>query len=173
MKKIPVEFESGGHQIRGVFYSAGGDQPSPTVLLLGGSDGIVRALDAATGAIRWTSYTGGAVRYPPSIADGRAFVGSNDGYVYAFVAANGEMLWRFRAMVSLVVTHSTYGFWCISAITMPPFFVIHRCPRPSSVVSTFLRETGNHHMEIRPYSATLRPASLDRAVPRLLLPPPL
>jgi len=62
-----------------------------------GSDGIVRARDAATGKVRWTAYTGGAVHYPPSIADSRALVGSADGWVYAFEAATGRLLWRFRA----------------------------------------------------------------------------
>jgi outer membrane protein assembly factor BamB len=62
-----------------------------------GSDGIVRALDMATGHPRWTAYTGGPVRYPPSVCAGRAFVGSGDGYAYAFEAATGRLLWRFRA----------------------------------------------------------------------------
>ena len=67
------------------------------LLFLGGSDGAVRAYDAATGAVRWTAWTGGAIRYPPTIAGGRAFVGSGDGWAYAFEAATGRRLWRFRA----------------------------------------------------------------------------
>ena len=67
------------------------------LVFLSGSDGIVRALDAGTGSVRWKAYTGGAVRYPPSVADGRALVGSGDGYAYAFEAATGRLLWRFRA----------------------------------------------------------------------------
>ena len=67
------------------------------MVFIGGSDGIVRALDAGMGQTRWKAYTGGAVRYPPSIADGRAYVGSGDGWAYAFEAATGRMLWRFRA----------------------------------------------------------------------------
>ena len=35
------------------------------LMFLSGSDGVVRALDMATGHARWTAYTGGAVRYPP------------------------------------------------------------------------------------------------------------
>ncbi len=62
-----------------------------------GTDGVVRAFDAATGALRWTSYVGGAVRYPPAIAGARAFVGSGDGAAYALEAATGKTLWRFRA----------------------------------------------------------------------------
>lgn len=66
-------------------------------VFLGGADGIVRALDAATGKPAWTAYTGGGVRFPPTIAEGRAFVGSGDGWAYAFAARSGRLLWRFRA----------------------------------------------------------------------------
>lgn len=62
-----------------------------------GSDGVVRALDGAEGKVRWTAYTGGAIMFPPAIADGRLFVGSADGWVYSYEAATGRPLWRFRA----------------------------------------------------------------------------
>lgn len=67
------------------------------LVFVSGSDGVVRALEAADGKERWTACTGGAVLFPPSIAEGRALVGSADGWVYAFEAASGRLLWRFRA----------------------------------------------------------------------------
>ena len=67
------------------------------LVFIGGSDGVVRALDAAGGACRWKSYTAGPIQYPPAIDDGRLLVGSGDGWVYALDAASGEQLWRFRA----------------------------------------------------------------------------
>lgn len=70
------------------------------LVFLGGSDGIVRALDGASGKPRWKTYTGGAVEYAPSIAGGRAFVGSGDGWAYSLEAATGRTLWRFRAAPS-------------------------------------------------------------------------
>src|SRR5206468_354867 len=39
------------------------------------SDGTVRALESASGREKWKAYTGGDVKYPPSIAEGRAYVG--------------------------------------------------------------------------------------------------
>ncbi len=66
-------------------------------VFVGGSDGVLRALDASRGPVRWTAYTGGALRFPPAVAGGRAIVGSGDGWVYAFEAATGRRLWRFRA----------------------------------------------------------------------------
>jgi outer membrane protein assembly factor BamB len=65
-------------------------------VFVGHADGVVRSLDAATGEVRWTAYTGGAVRFPPAVAAGRAFVGSGDGWAYAFEASSGRLLWRFR-----------------------------------------------------------------------------
>ncbi|MGQ9574580.1 MAG: outer membrane protein assembly factor BamB family protein [Thermoguttaceae bacterium] len=67
------------------------------MVFFAGEDGIVRALDAGSGQERWRAYTGGAVHYPPSIAEGRALVGSGDGWAYALEAASGRLLWRFRA----------------------------------------------------------------------------
>lgn len=67
------------------------------LLFVSGPDGIVRALDAASGTLRWKAYTGGPVRIPPTIWKGRALVGSGDGWVYAFEAKTGRLLWRFRA----------------------------------------------------------------------------
>jgi len=67
------------------------------LVFTGGPDGIVRALDTKEGRLRWKAYTGGAVRFPPTIWKGRALVGSGDGWIYAFEAQTGRLLWRFRA----------------------------------------------------------------------------
>jgi len=67
------------------------------IAFLGGSDGIVRAIDMDTGALKWKAYTGGAIRFPPVFWKDRLFVGSGDGFVYTFEAAGGRLLWRFRA----------------------------------------------------------------------------
>ena len=67
------------------------------LVFTGGPDGVVRALDARTGKLRWKAYTGGAIRVAPTIWKGRALVGSGDGWVYAFEAQSGRLLWRFRA----------------------------------------------------------------------------
>ena len=63
----------------------------------GGSHGIIRALDAATGKLKWTAHTGGGLKYPPTIDGWRLFAGSADGWVYCLSAYTGELLWRFRA----------------------------------------------------------------------------
>jgi outer membrane protein assembly factor BamB len=67
------------------------------LVFLAGSDGIVRALDGDTGREQWKAFTGGEIRIAPTIWEGRVLVGSGDGWIYAFEAASGGLLWRFRA----------------------------------------------------------------------------
>jgi outer membrane protein assembly factor BamB len=57
--------------------------------------GAVRAFDS-DGKLIWKRYTGGAVFYPPAVAEDRLFVGSADGRVYAFEARTGRPLWSYR-----------------------------------------------------------------------------
>jgi len=67
------------------------------LVFFGDRNGVVRAVGAADGKLQWEAYTGSAVYLPPAIEDGRLFVGSADGRVYAFEAATGRPLWTFRA----------------------------------------------------------------------------
>ena len=67
------------------------------LVLLGGSDGKMRAIDTATGDVKWTFLTAGPIQRAASIWNGRAYFGSGDGYVYCVEAATGRFLWRYRA----------------------------------------------------------------------------
>jgi outer membrane protein assembly factor BamB len=62
-----------------------------------GSDGIVRCLDEVTGEQVWKAYTGGVVRFPPTIYHDKVLVGSGDGWVNCYIARTGERVWSFRA----------------------------------------------------------------------------
>jgi len=60
-------------------------------------DNKVYCLNAATGKIRWTKITGGPVRLAPTLADGRVYFGSDDGYAYCLDAKDGSVVWKFHA----------------------------------------------------------------------------
>jgi outer membrane protein assembly factor BamB len=57
----------------------------------------VHALDAATGEKAWTFTAGSRVDSPPTIEDGRAYFGANDGWIYCVRATDGELVWRYLA----------------------------------------------------------------------------
>jgi len=65
------------------------------LVFIGDRSGVVQAIDA-DGQQKWKAYTDGAIYFPPAVANGRVYAGSADGWVYAFEAATGRRLWRFR-----------------------------------------------------------------------------
>lgn len=90
----------------GVAYDA--YAPNGTAVYFHCFNGYLYALNADTGALKWSTATGNGLppddgEHPQSEAftsspvvgaDGTVYVGSTDGYVYAFNAANGAQLWR-------------------------------------------------------------------------------
>ncbi len=67
------------------------------IIFVAGSDGVVRAIDAQNGRLRWQYVTAGPIKAAPTVWEDRLFVGSGDGNVYALEADSGRLLWRFRA----------------------------------------------------------------------------
>jgi len=64
--------------------------------IVGGQDGVVRAISLHTGKLVWSAYTGGPMKYPPAASRNRLFVGSGDGYIYSLDPFSGKTYWRFR-----------------------------------------------------------------------------
>jgi outer membrane protein assembly factor BamB len=62
-------------------------------------DDAVHCLDANSGAESWVYFTGAPVRFPPTIDNGRAYFGSDDGNVYCCGADSGHLVWSRRAAV--------------------------------------------------------------------------
>ncbi|MCL5743478.1 MAG: PQQ-binding-like beta-propeller repeat protein [Acidobacteria bacterium] len=88
------------------------------LVFVGGSDGVVRALDVQSGKLRWKAYTGGFIRFPPTLWKGRVLVGSGDGWVYALETATGRLLWRFNAAPAqrkIPVYGSLMSTWPVSS----------------------------------------------------------
>ena len=59
-------------------------------------DDAVRCLDASDGRQKWVFTTDAPVRAAPTIANGRAYFGSDDGRVYCVGASDGKEIWTFR-----------------------------------------------------------------------------
>ena len=66
------------------------------VLYVGGSDGTLAALDAATGAPRWRFRAGGAIASTPAVDDHAVYVASRDGLLRALDLRSGRERWRHR-----------------------------------------------------------------------------
>ena len=71
------------------------------LVVVGDWSGRVFALDAATGARRWSHRTGGAVKSSAALAGGHVYIGSYDGHVYALALQSGRELWRASAQSRL------------------------------------------------------------------------
>tara|TARA_R110000850_G_scaffold145753_8_gene267972 strand:+ start:592 stop:1902 length:1311 start_codon:yes stop_codon:yes gene_type:complete len=76
-----------------VFYvTAVGDQ-----VAFGSSvDHAVHLVSATTGEEQWVAFTDGAVRLPPTWADGRLYFGSDDGHAYCVDSESGREIWKYR-----------------------------------------------------------------------------
>ncbi len=61
------------------------------------SEHTIYCRDANSGQEVWRFVTGAPVRLAPTIAGGRAFFGSDDGYAYCLDAATGKQIWKLRA----------------------------------------------------------------------------
>ncbi len=59
------------------------------------ADDALRCLDTKTGDERWRFTTEGAIRMPPTIADGKVYFGSDDGNAYC-LNEDGSHVWDFN-----------------------------------------------------------------------------
>ena len=64
------------------------------VLLTSSANDRLISLDPVTGKLQWQFVTRGPVRYAPSISDGIAYLGADDGVVRAIDIATGTLLWE-------------------------------------------------------------------------------
>ncbi len=72
---------------------------SPTivgnVVYFGSGDQNVYAVDATTGALKWSFATGDVVHASPAVVDGVVYIGSWDRNLYALDANTGKERWRY------------------------------------------------------------------------------
>jgi outer membrane protein assembly factor BamB len=65
-------------------------------VVVGADDGRLHALDASSGAIRWTFVAGGAIRARPVFAGSDIVVQADDGWLYRIDGATGRQRWRVQ-----------------------------------------------------------------------------
>jgi outer membrane protein assembly factor BamB len=74
------------------------------LLVLGGRDKLVHALDPATGEEKWTFATQARIDSSPAVAGSRVYVGSNDGRLYVLDLASGKVLQEWNAGAPLAAS---------------------------------------------------------------------
>ena len=99
---LPWGHESGDHYLSSPVVVGG-------TVIFGGGDGVIYALDAASGEVRWRAHTGGRVRSSPAVSGSRVVVGSFDGIVYCFSLRTGAERWRF-ATAGAALESGKYGY---------------------------------------------------------------
>lgn len=73
-------------------------------LYIGGNDGLLYCLDAASGRVAWTFKAQAAIWCSPVVVDGKVLFGSYDPYFYSLDAKSGKLLWKYEMGER---THST------------------------------------------------------------------
>ncbi|MGD0091390.1 MAG: PQQ-binding-like beta-propeller repeat protein [Planctomycetota bacterium] len=64
------------------------------------AENCLYALDAATGAVRWTHFADAAPRLAPVFWKGKLFFGADDGVFRCLDAATGKLLWQVKAALT-------------------------------------------------------------------------
>lgn len=67
------------------------------LVVLGGRDRMVHAINRSTGRKAWTFPTRSKVDSSPAVVGDRVFIGSGDGNLYALSLTDGKELWKFNA----------------------------------------------------------------------------
>ena len=67
------------------------------LVLLGGHDKHMHAIDRDTGESRWTFATRARIECSPAVVDDRVFFGSGDGNIYGLSLSDGSERWKFNA----------------------------------------------------------------------------
>jgi outer membrane protein assembly factor BamB len=67
------------------------------LVVVGGRDRLVHAIDAKTGQERWSFPTRGRIDCSPVISGSRVFIGSADGRLYGLDLQTGHKIWEYEA----------------------------------------------------------------------------
>jgi len=91
-------------------------------VIFGSGDQHVYALDALTGALKWSFTTGDVVHASPAVANGVVFIGSWDRNLYALDVATGAEKWRYTTGNDTVI-YNQIGIASSAAVSNGRVFV--------------------------------------------------
>jgi eukaryotic-like serine/threonine-protein kinase len=87
-------------KVKWQFHTKGRVYSTPAIVggtvYIGSTDGLLYAIDEATGAERWTFKTDARITSSPAVHAGTVFFTSFDGFCYAVNAATGKLSWKFK-----------------------------------------------------------------------------
>jgi outer membrane protein assembly factor BamB len=86
-----------------------------SLVVVGGRDKRVRAIDPATGRERWSFTTPARVDGSPVIAGDRVVAGSLSGDLYVLSLSRGEVLWQYAAGAALAASPGVGGGYLVAA----------------------------------------------------------
>lgn len=66
------------------------------VLFASSADHTLRCVALADGKTRWQFVSNGPLRFAPDVADGKAYIAGDDGFVRCLNLERGEIIWSFR-----------------------------------------------------------------------------
>ncbi|MEJ2236935.1 MAG: PQQ-binding-like beta-propeller repeat protein [Gemmatimonadales bacterium] len=89
-----------------------------TTVVFGAGDGVLYALELATGTELWRFRTGGRIRSSPAYGEGVVFVGSADGRAYAVDVGSGTEVWHHETE-GASLRSADFGFDRKSIIASP------------------------------------------------------
>lgn len=138
---------------------------------VGFDDGVLRKLDAETGALVWEYRTRQAeveegnapednsgIHGTPAVVDGRVFIGAYDGWMYALDAGSGELLWDRKLGGSIGASPAVHGDVVLIAVEYPwPDGRIFALDAETGCVAYESRRIGDH-----PHSSTT--VDIDRGL---------
>jgi eukaryotic-like serine/threonine-protein kinase len=73
------------------------------VVLAGGDDGRLHAVDARTGTERWSFVAGGAIRTRAVGAGGAVYFQADDGFCYALDSTTGKLRWKVKVVPAKIL----------------------------------------------------------------------
>jgi outer membrane protein assembly factor BamB len=112
------------------------------VVYLGGLDGYVYGVDAATGKIRWQYQVNAPIIAQPLAVNGAVYIGDTSGYLWAFNGQNGGLYWKGFAGTDTHGTPTNAGSDAAQITTRP---VINRnvvAILAGNILATFDLRTG-------------------------------